>query len=76
MSKPKMILGHFSSIVTTLTAVPGKPWLVSTDREGKIRINKILPKVLLFIPRADFAGSFCVICCHTKRGPQGKISLA
>ena len=43
VSKPHMLLGHFSSIITTLHALPSKPWLVSTDREGKIRVSK-LPK--------------------------------
>ena len=38
-----MLLGHFSSIITTLNALSDKPWLVSTDREGKIRVSK-LPK--------------------------------
>jgi len=40
-SKPHDLLGHFSTIVTTLTAVPGKPWLVTTDREGKVRVNRL-----------------------------------
>lgn len=43
VSKPQVLLGHFSSIVTTLTALPNKPWLVSSDREGKVRVSK-LPK--------------------------------
>ena len=42
VSKPHMLLGHFSSIVTTLTALEAKPWLVSTDREGKVRVSKLL----------------------------------
>ena len=36
-----MLLGHFSSIITTLNALPNKPWLVSTDREGKIRVSNL-----------------------------------
>ena len=51
MSKPLVLMGHFSSIVTTLTAIPGKPWLVSTDREGKIRVNK-LPKSIQKVHQA------------------------
>lgn len=45
VSKPYMLLGHFSSIVTTLTArmMGTKSLLVSTDREGKVRVSK-LPK--------------------------------
>lgn len=64
VSKPQVLLGHFSSIVTTLTALPNKPWLVSTDREGKVRVSK-LPKDVMQVQSYNVLLSNLASCFAT-----------
>ena len=52
VDEPHLLLGHFSSIVTSLTMSPDNRWLVSTDRERKVRVSVFPQQPLLvsFIP--------------------------
>ncbi len=42
-SGPRPLLGHFCSIITDLAASPDGKYLVSTDRDSKVRVS-MLPK--------------------------------
>ena len=48
VDEPHLLLGHFSSIVTSLTMSPDNRWLVSTDRERKVRVS-IFPQQPLHV---------------------------
>lgn len=46
MQKPSLLLGHLCSIITSLTATPDGHFLVSTDKESKVRVSIMPPQPL------------------------------
>ena len=41
---PQLFLGHFCSIITSLTVSPDSRYIVSTDRDHKIRVSNMPAK--------------------------------
>ena len=38
---PQLFLGHFCSIITSLTVSPDRQYIVSTDRDHKVRVSNM-----------------------------------